>query len=186
MRQNKNIRSFHREARVVYRCFRRSMGIDKAQEECLILFKIVFPDYYNAKERSTDATYQISDEKYQLLKALVEKWNPQPGRLQVLCEFTLAKLKCPMWRKDFIAFCEDIMVVVMRIRKLTERECYRLMDVPEDKIDILLGTSISKSSHYKLAGNSIVVSPMFHIFKNLLVEDRSCGGTGEVIQTRLF
>ena len=58
-----------------------------------------------------------------------------------------------------------------RIRKLTPRECYRLMDVPEQQIDRLLASGISKSQHYKLAGNSIVVSCLYHIFKNLFTNE---------------
>lgn len=58
-----------------------------------------------------------------------------------------------------------------RIRKLTPRECYRLMDVPEEYIDRLLASGISKSQHYKLAGNSIVVSCLYHIFKNLFTHE---------------
>lgn len=54
------------------------------------------------------------------------------------------------------------------IRRLTPRECYRLMDVDEKYIDLLLSNpKIARSNHYKLAGNSIVVSCMYHIFKNL-------------------
>lgn len=58
-----------------------------------------------------------------------------------------------------------------RIRKLTPRECYRLMDMPEENIDRLLASGISKSQHYKLAGNSIVVSCLYHIFKNLFTNE---------------
>lgn len=58
-----------------------------------------------------------------------------------------------------------------RIRKLTPRECYRLMDVPEEYIDRLLASGISKSQHYKLAGNSIVVSCLYHIFQNLFTHE---------------
>lgn len=58
-----------------------------------------------------------------------------------------------------------------RIRKLTPRECYRLMDVPDEYIDRLLASGISKSQHYKLAGNSIVVSCLYHIFKNLFTNE---------------
>lgn len=58
-----------------------------------------------------------------------------------------------------------------RIRKLTPRECYRLMDVPEEYIDRLLASGISKSQHYKLAGNSIEVSCLYHIFKNLFTNE---------------
>lgn len=38
-----------------------------------------------------------------------------------------------------------------RIRRLTPRECYRLMDVRESIIDRLIKSGISKSQHYKLA-----------------------------------
>lgn len=66
-----------------------------------------------------------------------------------------------------------------RIRKLTPRSCFRLMDVKESDIDKLMATQINKkgeeeqiisnSQLYKCAGNSIVVNPMFLCFKNLFV-----------------
>lgn len=59
------------------------------------------------------------------------------------------------------------------IRKLTEGECLRLMDVPENDIVKLCNSkSLSRSAIYKLAGNSIVVSCLYHIFRNIwLTED---------------
>lgn len=58
-----------------------------------------------------------------------------------------------------------------RIRKLTPRECYRLMDVPEPIINRMLNSGISKSQHYKLAGNSIVVACLYNIFKSLFTNE---------------
>ena len=89
---------------------------------------------------------------------------------------------------------------IMRIRKLTPRECFRLMDVDDKYIDAIdayrfpddyyekdclgkeiintetgkrqkhrIGTKISDSKKYQLAGNSIVVNCMYHIFDNLFV-----------------
>ncbi|MBQ7211621.1 MAG: DNA cytosine methyltransferase [Muribaculaceae bacterium] len=55
-----------------------------------------------------------------------------------------------------------------RIRKLTPRECFRLMDVSEDDIDKIQAAGISKSQLYKLAGNSIVVNCMTLIRKPVL------------------
>ncbi len=52
-----------------------------------------------------------------------------------------------------------------RIRKLTPRECYRLMDVPEHNIDRLMACCIVTPHHDKLARNSIVFSCLYHIFK---------------------
>jgi DNA (cytosine-5)-methyltransferase 1 len=57
-----------------------------------------------------------------------------------------------------------------RIRKLTPKECFRLMDVSDYDIDKLLNSGISNSQLYKLAGNSIVVSCLYHIFRKLFVE----------------
>lgn len=70
------------------------------------------------------------------------------------------------------------------IRKMSPREALRLMDVSEEDIDKMMnaeetvtlkdGTvktkkAIPKSALYKLAGNSIVVSCLYYIFRNLFI-----------------
>lgn len=57
-----------------------------------------------------------------------------------------------------------------RIRKLTPRECFRLMDVDDADIDKIQAAGIAKTQQYKLAGNSIVVSVLYHIFRKMFVE----------------
>ena len=57
-----------------------------------------------------------------------------------------------------------------RIRKLTPTECFRLMDVNDEDIEKMKSTGIAKTNLYKLAGNSIVVSCMFHLFRKLFIE----------------
>ena len=58
-----------------------------------------------------------------------------------------------------------------RIRKLTPRECLRLMAVRDSDIDKMIAAGISESQLYKLAGNSIVVDCLVNgIFKNLFIE----------------
>ena len=54
-----------------------------------------------------------------------------------------------------------------RIRKLTPRECFRLMSVSEENIDKIQATGISNSQQYKLAGNSIDVNVLTKIFQQL-------------------
>lgn len=66
--------------------------------------------------------------------------------------------------------CNQGVVSNYRIRKLTPRECFRLMDVSETDIDKLLNAGISNSQLYKLAGNSIVVSCLYHIFRKMFIE----------------
>ena len=55
----------------------------------------------------------------------------------------------------------------VRLRKLTPRECLRLMDVDEENIDKMLSAGISDSRLYAMAGNSIVVACMEKMLLNL-------------------
>ena len=57
-----------------------------------------------------------------------------------------------------------------RVRKLTPKECFRLMDVSDEDINKMESSGVAKTNLYKLAGNSIVVACMFHIFRKLFVE----------------
>lgn len=70
---------------------------------------------------------------------------------------------------------------VYRIRKLTPRECFRLMDVSESDIDKIQASGVSNSQQYKLAGNSIVVSCLYHLFRKMFVETEN-----EQKQLKLF
>lgn len=60
-----------------------------------------------------------------------------------------------------------------RIRRLTERELFRLMDVDDADIDKLLEAGIPKTQLAKMAGNSIVVNVLFHIFRTLLIDSKT-------------
>jgi DNA (cytosine-5)-methyltransferase 1 len=63
-----------------------------------------------------------------------------------------------------------------RIRKLTPRECFRLMGCDEPTIDKLLNAGISNSQLYKLAGNSIVVDVLTAIFDKMFVHTEQSVG----------
>lgn len=78
-----------------------------------------------------------------------------------------------------------LMITRHRIRKLTERECFRLMDMDDSDIDKIEAHRIKvtlkngkvkekpipKSAKYKLAGNSIVVSCLYHIFHQMFIAE---------------
>ena len=55
----------------------------------------------------------------------------------------------------------------MRIRKLTPRECWRLMGFGDEDFDKARGVGTSDTQLYKQAGNSIVVNVLEAVFKNL-------------------
>lgn len=56
----------------------------------------------------------------------------------------------------------------MRIRKLTPKECWRLMGFADADIDSCISAGISNTQLYKQAGNSIVVNVLENLFKNIL------------------
>ena len=58
-----------------------------------------------------------------------------------------------------------------RIRKLTPRECGRLMGVPDEDIDKMAAVN-SNTQLYKQFGNSIVVDVMCAMFKNLNINQK--------------
>lgn len=79
------------------------------------------------------------------------------------------------------------------IRKLTPRECFRLMDVSEKDIDKMMlpvddkgKPIISNSQLYKLAGNSIVVNVMTQMFRRLPIIKDPQMQPGMALQLSLF
>lgn len=80
---------------------------------------------------------------------------------------------------------EYVPKVRYRIRKLTERECFRLQGVDDADIDKLKSAKLTqtlksgkvkekpmpKTQLYKMAGNSIVVDVLYHIFKAMFIDE---------------
>lgn len=62
---------------------------------------------------------------------------------------------------------EDDNLNKLRIRKLTPKECFRLMGVKDEDYQRIAANQ-SNSSLYHLAGDSIVVNVLMAIFKQLL------------------
>lgn len=73
-------------------------------------------------------------------------------------------------RKHNLTLPPELQGKKFRIRKLTPRECFRLMGVDDADIDKIQASGISNSSQYKLAGNSIVVDVLFHLFRKMFIE----------------
>ena len=66
--------------------------------------------------------------------------------------------------------CNDAQGVIteeLKIRKLTPNECFRLMGFDDRDVDTLRDNGISDAQLYKMAGNSIVVDVVYHIFEQL-------------------
>ena len=81
---------------------------------------------------------------------------------------------------------EELRGKKFRIRKLTPRECFRLMGVDDADIDKMQASGLSNSAQYKLAGNSIVVDVLYHIFRKMFIETDADMRKGEAEQLTLF
>lgn len=57
----------------------------------------------------------------------------------------------------------------IRIRKLTPKECFRLMGFSDKEFDAAQKVGISNSQLYKQAGNSIVVDVLYYIYRELYI-----------------
>lgn len=66
------------------------------------------------------------------------------------------------------------MAKVYRIRKLTPKECMRLMGVSDGDFGKMKEAGISDSQLYKMAGNSIVVNVLEGIFTQMFRKDNEC------------
>lgn len=93
-------------------------------------------------------------------------------RTDGICNTITTVQKDNLLMEDFVNY---------RIRKLTPRECFRLMGVSEEDIYKIQSSGISNTQQYKMAGNSIVVDVLYHIFRKMFV-DKEC----ELQQLSLF
>ena len=69
---------------------------------------------------------------------------------------------------------DNEMAKVYRIRKLTPKECMRLMGVKDEDTQKMKDAGISDSQLYRMAGNSIVVSVLEGIFTQMFRKDVDC------------
>lgn len=65
---------------------------------------------------------------------------------------------------------DEKIITKFRVRKLTPKECWRLMGFDDEDIDKCIAVGLSNSQLYKQAGNSIVVNCIEEIYKRLFKE----------------
>lgn len=73
-------------------------------------------------------------------------------------------------KKQKVALPPELQGKKFRIRKLTPRECGRLMDVDDEDIDKIEASGLSNSAMYRLYGNSICVSCLYYIFYKMFID----------------
>lgn len=65
----------------------------------------------------------------------------------------------------------------IRIRRLTPKECWRLMGFSDDDFEKAKNAGVSDTQLYKQAGNSIVVNVLETVFKNISERDKEISNT---------
>ena len=73
-------------------------------------------------------------------------------------------------RGGYRKYMTDEEIKQLAIRKLTPRECWRLMGFSDEAFERAEAVATSNAQLYKEAGNSIVVDCLYYILKNLLVD----------------
>ena len=96
--------------------------------------------------------------------------NPENESPTVIIGNTIKVIETNMADYNAIELPSELKGKKFRIRKLTPRECFRLMGVDDKDIDKIQAAGISNSGQYKLAGNSIVVDVLYHIFRKMFIE----------------
>lgn len=103
---------------------------------------------------------------------LTEAMGMGGGQIPMLTDATIEETKTDNFmaqvRKQNLP--ERLKGKKFRVRKMTPRECFRLMGVDDKDIDKIQASGISNSAQYKLAGNSIVVDTLYHLFRKMFVE----------------
>lgn len=108
--------------------------------------------------------------------------NPENESPTVIIGNTIKVIETNMEEKNKIELPSELKGKKFRIRKLTPKECFRLMGVNDADIEKIQSAGVSNSGQYKLAGNSIVAGGnykdsngnidgvLFNLFRKMFVE----------------
>ena len=117
--------------------------------------KIVYDDYNSNIPRNQDVVGTVTT---------------MFGRDSLRHGYKIIEIENNMEEKNKVELPAELKGKKFRIRKLTPRECFRLMGVDDVDIDKIQAAGISNSGQYKLAGNSIVVDVLYHLFRKMFIE----------------
>ena len=112
--------------------------------------------------------------------------NPENESPTVIIGNTIKVIETNMADQNAIELPSELKGKKFRIRKLTPRECFRLMGVDDKDIDKIQAAGVSNSAQYKLAGNSIVVDVLFHIFRKMFIDPDTPDNDGKPQQLSLW
>jgi len=146
-----------------------SKGYEEAREGDSINFSV--PSSETRRERVGKGVAQTLDTgcnqaviyNCKRLNETIEKNKLPTGEIKILDTYNKSiHDECPTLKKHHAENGDRKLWDGFRIRRLTPRECFRLMDFPDT-----FTWKVSDSQAYKQAGNSIVVNVLYKILKQL-------------------
>lgn len=128
-------------------------------------------------ERTTSEDQKYIDNisnKYSFAKKRTQEMLDENGKLpQMFNPYNKSEIKdnAPTLTTSCDRSCASSTVLIKAedyaIRRLTPRECWRLMDFSDSDFDKAKAVGMSDTQLYKQAGNSICVGVLYYIYKNL-------------------
>lgn len=115
--------------------------------------------------------YSAANDKFIMERKIIQRGHGynQGGEMDIAPSVTTSSYEC-----------NNVVQEQWRIRKLTPKECFRLMGVADTDSDKIIAV-LSKSRCYQVAGNSIVVDVLAAIFDQLFNGNKNTNQ-----QTELF
>lgn len=174
MFKHKKRSKFNKQLRIGYLGLIKRYGLETVQSEASKIWWITEGEKERLK--CDDQVKVLSTRFVDELKSLFYEWrlffNDDEWDWITLNVFQTAELMSAITAtdNDALNFLSDITPVISKVRKLTPRECGRLMGCDDESIDIIMNSGLSNSAIYKLFGNSIVVDVLFHIFRKMFIE----------------
>lgn len=130
-----------------------------------ILDKSVDENYYLKGDKLPDSTYGVVNDTFTGECPVIYGWSRNDdGSIKNWHPVDIANCVTASKRHNTQNYIKE---VDGRVRKLTSRECFRLMGLCDSDIDKIESHGICRSQQYKLAGNSIVVNVLYYIFLSL-------------------
>ncbi len=125
-----------------------------------------FPLPFKLEKRLKDVLESDVDEKY-YISTKISHFVTEPFRIKKKYTTVNADIASSLKARDYASWNGNYISNGNRIRKLTPKECFRLMTFDDTDFEKCKAAGISDSQLYKQAGNSIVVDVLVKIFAQL-------------------
>ena len=120
---------------------------------------------FDLLETSVPNKYNMSDKCIEKMKRFQPKGITRSCLLKPIAPTLTTELAHHTGKNFYPKMC----MILNEYRRITPKECFKLMGMNDDDIDKIQNVGISDTQQYKMAGNSIVINVLEEIFKKLFL-----------------